>query len=346
MSEQKQEKAQEPVQAEYRNLGKSGLRVSVPILGGMTFGSEKWSEAQGLALLNAAYAHGITTIDTANAYSNGASESLIGTFLSQPHIPRAEITILTKILNLVPPDPAVFAALQPGLHDTRAYVNQGGLSRAAIFTQVDGCLARLRTAYVDVLQVHAWDERTPLEETVRALHEVVVQGKARYLGACNLRAWQVAEMNALAERRGWTKLVCVQVEHSLLYRPYEAEVFEYAAYAGLGVLAYSPLLDGHLARPSSSAPTARARLIAGTPFEKTRRASDLEIIRRVEETARRRGWTMAQVALAWSGTKVVSPIVGANSPERLAECVTTGKTLTAEEIKYLEEPYEFQPTRF
>jgi len=234
--------------------------------------------------------------------------------------------------------------LQPNLGSTRDYVNQGGLSRSALFNQVDACLSRLGTTYIDLLQVHAFDPTTPMEETMKALHDLVTSGKVRYIGACNLRTWQFAQMNHVAEVKGWTEFISMQVEHSLLYRPEELEMFAYCNFKGIGIIPYSPLMDGHLARPTGTE-TPRTKSISGTPFEKRRRDSDIKIIKRVEELAEKHKWKMSQVALAWTASKVTSPIVGANSPERLKECITAGKVLTAEEIKYLEEPYEAQPPR-
>lgn len=191
---------------------------------------------QGLALLKAAWDMGINTVDTANSYSNGESEKIVGEFLtkvsllpnssidrtmmmvSQYNIPRDNMVILTKINFLVGSDPASMAAFDPTLPNTREYVNQGGLSRSAIFNQVDACLRRLKTTYIDVLQIHAFDPATPFDETMKALHDLVVGGKVRYLGASNLRAWQLAEMNHTAEIHGWTQFTSMQLEHSLLYR--------------------------------------------------------------------------------------------------------------------------------
>ncbi|KAI0942653.1 hypothetical protein AcW1_003226 [Taiwanofungus camphoratus] len=340
----------EPVLAEYRQLGKSGLRVSVPVLGGMTVGNPKWSpwvlpEEKALPLLKAAWDLGINTIDTANTYSNGEAERILGAFMNNYNIPRENLVIMTKVFFLVSPDPSTLTMLNPALGSTRDFINQGGLSRAAIFNQVEASLRRLDTGYIDLLQIHTFDPTTPLEETMKALHDLVVSGKVRYLGACNMRTWQFAEMNHVAEVNGWTKFVSIQVEHSLLYRPEEFEMFAYCNYKGIGILSYSPLMDGHLARPVGTE-TPRTKNISGTPFEKRRRDSDKKIIQRVEDLATKRQWKMSQVALTWASSKVTSPIVGANSPERLQESVTAGKTLTADEVKYLEELYEPQPPRF
>ncbi|KAL5536462.1 hypothetical protein ACEPAF_284 [Sanghuangporus sanghuang] len=333
----------------YHQLGRSGLRVSVPILGGMSFGSPKWApwvlpEEKALPILKAAWDMGINTIDTANLYSNGESERIIATFMKQNNIPRKNMVIMTKINYLVAPDPGTFTLFFPDLANTREYVNQGGLSRVAIINQVEASLDRLNTTYIDLLQIHDFDSNTPIEETMKALHDLVVSGKVRYLGASRLSAWQLAEMNHVAESNGWTPFICTQVEHSLLYRSEEIDMFAYCQLKGIGIISFSPLMDGHLARPLGTE-TPRTQSIKGSPFEKKRRPSDEEIIKRVEELAGKHSWKMSQVALLWSLSKVSSPIVGANSPTRLAECVVTGKNLTADEIKYLEEPYEAQLRR-
>ncbi|KZT09739.1 Aldo/keto reductase [Laetiporus sulphureus 93-53] len=336
-------------QVEYRQLGRSGLRVSVPILGGMAFGSSQWlpwviDEDKGLPLLKAAWDCGINTIDTANVYSNGESEKMIAKFIQQNNIPRENMVILTKIKFLVGSEASMFTFAMPHLPNTRDYVNLGGLSRTAIMNQVDASLQRLNTSYIDLLQIHDFDPEIPLEETMKALHDLVVSGKVRYIGACRLRLWQFAEMNSVAERNGWTTFSSMQVEHSLLYRPEELEVIQYCKLKGIGVIGFSPLMDGHLARPIGTE-TTRTKMINGTPYEKKRRPCDLEIIKRVQELAAKHSWTMSQVALAWSVTKISSPIVGANTGERVEQCIITGKTLTSEELKYLEESYEYQPYR-
>ncbi|KAI0354041.1 Aldo/keto reductase [Trametes cingulata] len=329
--------------AEYRQLGKSGLRVSVPIFGGMSVGNPKWSpwvlgEDKALPLLKAAWDMGINTIDTANTYSNGDAEKIVATFIEK-------LVIMTKAFFLVSPDPSTLTMLNPGLNNTRDFVNQGGLSRAALFNQVEASLKRLRTSYIDVLQVHTFDPTTPLEETMKALHDLVQSGKVRYLGACNMRGWQFAEMQRVAEVNGWTQFVSMQVEYSLLYRVDELELLAYCKHKGVGVIAYSPLMDGHLARPLGTE-TERSKVLAGTPFEKRRRESDKKIIQRVEELASKKGWSMSQVALAWVASKVTAPIVGANTPERLRESIVVGKALTGDDVQYLEEPYELQLPRF
>ncbi|KAJ7638184.1 Aldo/keto reductase [Roridomyces roridus] len=323
----------------YRQVGNSGLRVSFPILGGMSLGSPKWNpwilpEDKSLEVLKAAWDAGINTYDTANLYSNGESERIIGKFITQNNIPRENIVIITKVLCLVSDDVGSRAAFDPSMPNTRTYVNQGGLSRTAIFNQVEATLARLNTAYLDVLMVHAADPATPFEETMKALHDLVIAGKVRYIGASNLRTWQFAEMNHIAELKGWTQFICIEIEHSLLYRPEEKELFQYCKYKGIGVFAYSPLANGHLARPFGGQ-TLRTEN-AGV-FAKKIKESDKEIIKRVEQLAKKYSWKMSQVALAWSGSKVTSPIVGFNTPEQVQGGVLEGKNLSDDDAAFLEE---------
>jgi len=340
------------VNAEYRRLGKSGLRISVPVLGCMSYGDPKWNiwvlpEEKALPILKAAWDVGVTTLDTANMYSNGESERIIRKFISQYNIPRENLVVITKIRFLVDHEQmsTISSYMRPELGSTRDYVNQGGLSRAAIFNQAQASLQRLGMDYVDILIIHMFDADTPFEETMRALHDLVLSGKVRYIGASNVRAWQFIEMNNIAQLNGWTQFSCVQMEHSLLYRVEERELFAYCNYKGIGILAHSALMDGHLARPVGTE-TVRTKKYSGTRAEKKRRESDIQIIKRVEEIAEKHSWKMSQVALAWSASKVSSPLVGINSVERLHEALIAGKTLSEEENKYLEELYEYQPPRF
>jgi aryl-alcohol dehydrogenase-like predicted oxidoreductase len=196
----------------YRRLGASGLRVSVPILGAMSLGDPRWQswvlpEESALPLLKAAYDRGINTWDTANVYSNGRSEEIIAAAIKKYKMPRQKLVILTKICGTVREgnDPATLA-LQ-NVDDGADYVNQRGLSRAGIFNAVDASLRRLEMGYIDLLQIHRFDKNTPVEETMRALHDLVVMGKVRYIGASSMWATQFAEMQWVAERNGWTKFV-------------------------------------------------------------------------------------------------------------------------------------------
>jgi len=323
---------------EYRRLGKSGLRVSVPIVGAMSFGSSKWGawvldEEDALKLLKAAWDRGVNTIDTANMYSEGVSESIIGKFIKKYNIPREKLIVLTKCFHLCTGDPTQRGWGNDHLIDTKEFVNQAGLSRAAIFNQVNDSLARLDTPYIDLLQIHRHDAKTPREETMKALHDLVEQGKVRYIGASSMRAWEFSEYNHIAETHGWTKFISMQNEYSLLYREDEREMIPYCNAHGIGIIPWGPLNAGDLAKM----PTDESIRKQNRP--KITSAADLAVITRVNELATKKGWKMSQVALAWINTKVSSPIVGMSSPERLEEAIIPDKKLTEEEIKYLEEPY-------
>ncbi|KAF9461433.1 NADP-dependent oxidoreductase domain-containing protein [Collybia nuda] len=337
-------------QVEYRRLGKSGLRVSVPIVGAMSFGTPDWAkwvigEEESLTILKAAWDRGINTIDTANVYSNGISEVVVGKFLQKYSIPREQIIIATKCFGVVHEDPGVRTAIHPELKKERTYVNQYGLSRAAIFNAVNASLARLNSPYIDLLQIHRFDPDTPPEEIMKALHDLIQQGKVRYIGASSMRAWQFAMLNDVADRRGWTKFVSMQNEYSLLYREEEREMIAYCNFNGIGLIPWAPLHGGTLARPLDTPDTTRTAVSRGTVWEPKISEADSSIVSRVAEIAKKHGKTMAQVALAWNMGKVTSPIVGLSSVARLEESIITGFTLTEEENKYLEEPYVPKPVR-
>ncbi|KAL1713408.1 NADP-dependent oxidoreductase domain-containing protein [Schizophyllum commune] len=345
-----------PPSVKYAQLGKSGLRISLPILGASSFGNPKWGaadesmqwvlgEEQALPILKAAWDRGINTIDTANLYSNGDSERIVARFIEKYQIPREEIVISTKCWGLVGkgPDHDTITSQFPDMSERKEYVNQSGLSRAAIFHAVEGSLARLNTSYVDLLHIHRFDSNVPPEETMKALHDLVQSGKVLYIGASSMRAWQFALLNEVAEKHGWTKFVSMQNEYSLLYREEEREMLPYCKFHGIGVIPYSPLAGGLLARPRESAETPRHKLSSSLGLIKIDQA-DTEIIKRVEEIAKKRGWTMSQVGLAWVQRNVTSPISGANSVERVDQAIVDAE-LTDEEAAYLEEPYQPKPVR-
>ncbi|KAF2277344.1 aldo-keto reductase-like protein [Westerdykella ornata] len=353
--------------AEYRQLGKSGLKISVPVLGAMSIGDKKWQpwvieEDEALPLLKQAYDRGITTWDTANVYSNGVSEILIGKAIKKYSLPREKLVILTKCYGYVGEDPGLrtinYATELPQLKD---YVNQGGLSRAAIFNAVEKSLARLDTPYIDLLQIHRFDKNTPIEETMEALHDLVKSGKVRYIGASSMWAVEFAQMQFVAEKHGWTKFISMQNHYSLLYREEEREMIRFCNATGVGLIPVScgrflfglllmpivlvqwaPLCRGHLARPLSAyGSTTRS---AGEKESGTHTTGDNEtdraIIQRVEEVAKKRGWKMSTVALAWINKRVTSPIIGFSSVERMDEALEArGKELSDEEERYLEELY-------
>ncbi|KAL1756446.1 NADP-dependent oxidoreductase domain-containing protein [Schizophyllum commune] len=338
----------------YRQLGKSGLRVSVPIVGAMSFGEPGWAtfnegkswvlgEEESIRVLKAAWDIGINTIDTSNNYSNGASERIIAKFLERYNIPRDQVVIATKCYHIVSSNPNEFALIQPYLLNTPEHVNNAGLSRTAIFNAVEGSLKRLNTSYIDLLQIHRFDPVVPVEETMRALHDLVVSGKVRYIGASSMRCWEFARMNEVAEKNGWTKFVSMQDQYSLLYREEEREMLAYCKFNGVGVIPYSPLFGGKLARPVEAGATARTESLQGTPIALPLSEADQAIVKRVEEIAKKRGVKMSQVALAWVASKTDSMIVGMNSPARAQESAVADLTLTDEEVAYLEEPYQPKP---
>ncbi|KAJ7469425.1 NADP-dependent oxidoreductase domain-containing protein [Mycena latifolia] len=336
--------------ATYTRLGDAGLRVSVPIVGCMSIGSSKQREwilddEPALKVLKAAWDHGLTTFDTANIYSNGESERILGKFLKTYEIPREKVVIATKVHHLVvEDDPTKFGFQHPALRNTRDYVNQDGLSRAGIFNAVAASLKRLDTPYIDLLQIHRFDPRVPVAETMRALHDLVVSGKVRYIGASSMRTWRFAEMNHIAEKNGWTQFVSMQGEYSLLQREEEHEMIPYCKAHGIGLIPYAALASGALARPVGKE-TVRSQSSKGTAFEKKFTDADKTIINRVQELAEKKACTMAQVALAWVQLKVDSPIIGISSVERVEAAAAPGVELTSDEVKYLEEPYVPKPDR-
>ncbi|EJT96859.1 Aldo/keto reductase [Dacryopinax primogenitus] len=327
----------------YHRLGNSGLRVSWPILGMMAFGSPEWlawvkNADEALPIIKMAWDRGVNTFDTANVYSQGESERVIAKFLKTYDIPRSKVLILTKCHRLVAAVPSVQPPAARALMATRDYVNQHGLSRAAIFNAVSDSLARLETDSIDLLQIHRYDPATPAEETMEALHDLVVAGKVRYLGACTMLAWQLQAYQQVAESRGWTGFVSMQSNWSLLTREDEREVNAYCRYKGIGLIPWGPLASGLLARPLGEE-TERTKLTSGasfTSFETTEQ--DREIIRRVEGVARARGCAMGCVALAWLSGRIVSPVVGISSEQRLDEAILGDMQLTEEERECLEEP--------
>ncbi|KAI9154708.1 Aldo-keto reductase dtxS3 [Paramyrothecium foliicola] len=334
----------------YRQLGKSGLRVSVPILGCMGLGDPQsipWAvgEDKALPLLKAAYDRGLNTWDTANAYSNGKSEEIISKAIRQYNIPREKVVILTKCNFAVGESPEEnHYAFYSEFNTSKDYQNQFGLSRTAIFSQVDASLKRLGTTYIDLLQIHRFDSSVPMEETMQALDDLVRSGKVRYIGASSMWATQFAQLQFCAEKNGWTKFVSMQNQYNLLYREEEREMNRFCNETGVGLIPWAPLCRGHLARPPSTS-TGRAQTDPAA-FTGGHGTSDidLQIIGRVAEIASARGWPMAHVALAWINKRVTSPIIGCSSLERIDEGVgSNGKVLTDEEEKALEELYQPRP---
>jgi aryl-alcohol dehydrogenase-like predicted oxidoreductase len=312
------------------------LKVSKIILGGMSFGSKSWNdwviedEQTVFKLLKHAYDNGIRTWDTADIYSHGESERLIGKFLKQYNIPRSTVVILTK----------VFARTndEPKLEDTPVnWVNRHGLSRKHIMDSVDASVKRLGT-YIDVLQIHRYDNETPAAETMEALHDAIKSGKVRYIGASSMWAYQFAEYQNVAEKHGWTKFISMQNHYSALYREEEREVIPYCKKTGVGLIPWGPVAAGALTRPVSQLnETARGK---GNKTGFGHSEADRTIISRVEEIANKRGVAMAVVATAWAISKGTIPIIGFSKVERIDEAIASLEfKLTEEETEYIEEPY-------
>jgi aryl-alcohol dehydrogenase-like predicted oxidoreductase len=322
---------------EYVKLGKSGLKVSRICLGCMSYGlpdrgNHAWSldEETSRPFIARALELGINFFDTANVYSDGTSEEIVGRAL-RDMAKREEVVIATKVHGRMRPD-----------------ANGAGLSRKAIFQEIDASLQRLGTDYVDLYQIHRWDYDTPIEETLEALHDVVKAGKARYIGASSMYAWQFCKALYLADRHNWTRFVSMQDHVNLLYREEEREMLGLCRAEGIGVIPWSPLARGRLARPyspvtSDAPPTDRAAsdAFAKVLYTDTEEA-DRKVIDRVGGIARDRGVSRAQIGLAWLLAKpeVTSPIVGATKPGHLEDAVgAVGVKLSPEDIAKLEEAY-------
>ena len=317
---------------EYVNLGKTGLKVSRICLGCMTYGDPaKWlhnwvlTEEEGRPFIKAALDKGINFFDTANIYSLGASEEILGRAIKD-FAKREDLVIATKVNGQM-----------------RDVPNGGGLSRKAIMTEIDNSLKRLHMDYVDLYQIHRWDYNVPIEETMEALHDVVKAGKARYIGASSMHAWQFSKAQYLADLNGWTRFVSMQPHYNLMYREEEREMLKLCADQGVGVIPWSPLARGLLARPVGAEDTKRRKgdKIGHTVYDKTAEA-DNQIIGRVGELAKKHGVPQAQIALAWMLTKpvVTSPIIGATKMKHLDDAVAAlDVKLSADEVAYLEELY-------
>jgi aryl-alcohol dehydrogenase-like predicted oxidoreductase len=316
---------------QYKNLGSTGLKVSDLCLGCMTFGvpdrgDHLWTlpEAESRPIIRQAVELGINFFDTANGYSDGTSEEIVGRALKD-FTRRDETVIATK----------VFFPMSKG-------PNGRGLSRKAILTAIDASLRRLGTDYVDLYQIHRWDSSTPIEETLEALHDVVKSGKARYLGASSMYAWQFSKALHLARRHGWTPFVTMQNHYNLLYREEEREMMPLCTDEGIGVLPWSPLARGRLTRPWDTE-TARTRTDEyGNKLYVSAVDADRKVVEQVAAIAAARGVPKAQVALAWVAQKpfITAPIIGAAKPQHLDDAVAAlTLKLDATEIAQLEAPY-------
>ena len=322
---------------DYVKLGKTGLKVSRICLGCMSYGipergAHPWSldEEASRPFIQRALELGINFFDTANVYSDGTSEEITGRAL-RDFARREEMVIATKVHGRM-----------------RADSNGAGLSRKAIMAEIDHSLQRLGTDYVDLYQIHRFDSETPIEETLEALHDVVKSGKARYIGASSMYAWQFAKALYLADRHGWTRFVSMQNHYNLLYREEEREMMGLCREEGIGVIPWSPLARGRLARPweeRSGTERAGSDQFGKTLYVRTEEA-DHKVVDRVGEIAEARDVPHAQVALAWllQAPGVTAPIVGATKTHHLQDAVAAlSLTLSPEEVTSLQEPYVPHP---
>ncbi|HEX3647638.1 MAG TPA: aldo/keto reductase [Pseudonocardiaceae bacterium] len=312
----------------YVKLGSTGLDVSRICLGCMSFGapdrgSHPWSldERTSRPFIRRAIEAGINFFDTANTYSNGSSEEIVGRALAE-YANRDEIVLATKVYMTMRPGP-----------------NGGGLSRKAIMAEIDNSLRRLGTDYVDLYQIHRWDYGTPIEETLEALHDVVKAGKARYIGASSMHAWQFSKALYLADRHGWTRFTTMQNHYNLLYREDEREMLPLCGDQGIGVIPWSPLARGKLTREWDAT---SARSETDEFGKRLYQDTDRAIVERVAAIANEHAVPRAQVAMAWllRNPLVTAPIVGTTKPHHLDDAVAAlDIELTDDEIAKLTEPY-------
>ena len=320
---------------EYLRLGKSGLKVSRICLGTMTYGSTKWrdwvlDEDQSRPFIQRAIELGINFFDTADAYSLGVSEEILGRALKD-FARREEVVIASKVFFPMGDKP-----------------NQGGLSRVHIMNAVDNSLHRLGTDYIDLYQIHRWDPETPIEETLEALHDVVKAGKVRYIGASSMYAWQFAKSLYLADIHGWTRFVAMQNHYNLVYREEEREMMPLCRAEGVGVIPWSPLARGFLSGNRSRqewGQTPRAKS-DGFAHDMYYQETDFDVVERVIKIANQRGVAASQIALAWllHQPGVTAPIIGASQMEHLEQDVAAlDIRLSRDELEFLEEPYQPHP---
>jgi len=331
----------------YVRLGNSGLKVSKVILGCMSYGDPNWQswvlkEEESIKHIKAAYDAGVNTFDTADSYSDGESERVLGKAIKQLNLPRDEIVVMTKIFFAVGRTSGARLGISPIDPDEVGYVNQHGLGRKHIFDGVKQSLERLQLDYIDLLQCHRFDPNTPIAETMQALHDVVQAGYVRYIGMSSCWAWQFQAMQNYAITNKLTPFVSMQNHYNLLYREEEREMFPTLKLFGVGAIPWSPVARGLLTRPLSEN-TARSKSdISFKVFPQAGTEASTAIINRVEEIAKKRGVSMGQVSLAWVAAKdgVTAPIVGVTSLAHLQDAIASVHVqLTPEELKYLEEPY-------
>lgn len=320
---------------EYVKLGNTGLDVSRLCIGCMSFGvAERWvhpwvlDEERSRPIIKQALELGINFFDTANVYSDGTSEEIVGRALKE-YANRDEVVIATKVHFRMRQGP-----------------NGAGLSRKAIMSEIDNSLRRLGTDYVDLYQIHRWDYHTPIEETMEALHDVVKAGKARYIGASAMYAWQFLKALHVAEKNGWTRFVSMQNHFNLIYREEEREMLPLCKEEKIGVIPYSPLAKGRLTRDwEETTHRSATDQVQKSQYDAHANADRL-VVERVAAIAEKRGVPRAQIALAWVLQKqpITSPIIGVTKMSNLEDAVAAlSVTLTPEEITQLEEPYVPHP---
>ena len=320
---------------EYVRFGSTGMKVSRICLGCMSYGgpTERWqwalNEEQSRPFIQHALELGINFFDTANVYSNGGSEVVVGKALRDFAASRDEVVIATKVFFEMGPGP-----------------NQGGLSRKHILSSIDASLKRLGTDYVDLYQIHRWDYATPIEETLEALNDVVRAGKARYIGASAMFAWQFARALFTADRRNWTRFVSMQPHYNLIYREEEREMLPLCQDQKIAVIPYSPVAKGLLTRKPNRERNETLRAQTDDVQKRLYNEEDLTVAQRVYEVAEARGLSMAQVAIAWMLSKpvITAPIIGATRMNHLEDAVAAVSVqLTPDEIRHLEEAYQPHP---
>ncbi|PIL26151.1 transporter [Ganoderma sinense ZZ0214-1] len=331
---------------QYVRLGKSGLKVSKIILGCMSYGSPEWQnwvlpEEEGIKQIKFAYDHGIQTFDTANVYSNGLSEIILGNAIKKYDLPRDELVIMTKLFSPIPKDYGMNIWASGKTPEEIGIINQKGLNRKHIFDSVKASLKRLQLDYIDLLQCHRFDYDTPIEETMQALHDVVQAGYVRYIGMSSCWAYQFHAMQNYAITHNLTPFVSMQNHYSLMYREEEREMMPTLKMFGVGSIPWSPLGRGLLCRPFDAEATLRKKT------DGYQSIYDLgflpELTGRIEELAKKKSVSMAQISLAWCMSKdgVTAPIIGTTSLQNLEDLLgSLDVKLTNEEMKYLEEPYK------
>jgi aryl-alcohol dehydrogenase (NADP+) len=316
---------------QYTNLGRTGLKVSRICLGAMTYGTSKWrdwvlDEDESRPFYQRALELGINFFDTSDAYSQGVSEEVLGRAIAD-FARRDEVVIATKVFFPTGDKP-----------------NQGGLSRVHIMNAIDASLRRLGMDHVDLYQIHRWDSKTPIDETVEALHDVVKAGKARYVGASSMYAWQFAKALRVADVNGWTRFVSMQDHYNLVYREEEREMIPLCLDESIGIIPWSPLARGLLTGTRTRDGAEKTIRAKGDDFGKSLYGTDadFDVVDRCLELAERRGLPPAQIALAWLLGKpgIDRPIIGASKMNHLEEAVgSVDVALSEDEIAFLEEPY-------